>query len=181
MDAGTFDRLKRVRERHPTEYGKVCQILLAISFCRLGFKRVVERSVQGVDIDVSEHSTFPNFSIEVKTTLSDTVQIGQKDIKGLEIKAKDGYEAAFAVLRLGLFSDWLIAKAKGIPDGDIMIGRLETRAIPNLQNEINQEFPHVVTDYAGEILKKRTSEVQAYLQRCLANEKHKAVQKGDGA
>jgi len=179
MDAATFYRLKRISERHPREFGKICQILLAICFCRLGFRRVVERSVQGVDIDISDHLTFPNFSIEVKTTLNNTVQIGQKDIKGLEIKAKDGYETAFAVLRLGLLSDWIIAKAKGILAGEILIGRFETRVIRGLQNEVNGEFPHVVGDYANEILRKRTTQVQAYLQKCLANEKQKAVRKGE--
>src|SRR5438445_13347170 len=98
MDAATYDRLQRIRKRHPSEFGKVCQILLAISCCRLGFTRVIERSVQGVDIDASEHTTLPNFSIEVKTTLTDKVQIGQKDIEGLAAKAKDGYETVFAGL-----------------------------------------------------------------------------------
>lgn len=181
MDTATFDMLKRMRERHPTEFGKVCQILLAMSFCRLGFRRVVERSVQGVDIDISDHSTWHNFSIEVKTTLDNTVQIEEKDVEGLEIKAKDGYETAYAVLRLGLFSDWIIAKAKGIPACEIRIGRLETRAIPSLQNELNGEFPRVVAEYAMEILKKPRNEVQAYLQECLIYEKQKVVQRGGGA
>ncbi|MBI4456893.1 MAG: hypothetical protein HY644_13485 [Acidobacteria bacterium] len=181
MDAATFDWLERIRGRHPTEFGKACQILLAISFCHLGFGRVVERSVQGVDIDISDHPTLPNFSIEVKTTLNDTLQIGHKDIKGLEMRAKDGYETAFAVLRLGLLSDWIIARAKGIPAGGIPIGRLETRALPNLQNELNRVFPQVVADYAREILRKQRNEVQVYLQRSLANEKQKAVRKGEGA
>lgn len=73
MDTVTFDSLNEIHARHPKEFGKVCQILLAIAFYRLGFRRVVERSVQGVDIDISDHATFTPFSIEVKTTIYNTV------------------------------------------------------------------------------------------------------------
>src|SRR6266851_2418971 len=50
---------------------------------RAGFGRVVERSVQGVDIDASGHPSFPNFSIEVKTTVDVKVHLARKDIDGL--------------------------------------------------------------------------------------------------
>ena len=88
MDPTTFDNLQEIRRRHPIEFGKICQILLAIACVRVGFRRVVERCVQGVDIDAGEHATFPNLSIEVKTTLSGKIHIGQKDIEGLAGRAK---------------------------------------------------------------------------------------------
>ncbi len=173
MEVATFDWLNRMRSRHAKEFGKACQLLVAISFCRAGFHRIDERSVQGVDLDIGYHGAFPNFALEVKTTEHDKVKIGEKDVDGLAAKAQDGYKTAFVVLRLGLLSDWVVAKAKGLCAGEIPIGRLEARAIPDLQKELNREFPHVVADYAPELLKKPTGEAQEYLQACLAIEKRK--------
>src|SRR5438045_6882388 len=86
MDPATFDNLQEIRRRHPIEFGKICQILLAIACVRVGFRRVVERCVQGVDIDAGEHATFPNLAIEVKTTLSG------KGITGLRAEESSRYE-----------------------------------------------------------------------------------------
>jgi hypothetical protein len=176
LDPLTFDLLERIRHRHKTEFGKICQILLAISFCKLGFKQVVEKSVQGVDIDINDHPIFPKLSIEVKTTAENTVIIEPKDVQGLKVKEKEGYEIAYAVLRLGVLSDWIIAKGKGIPAGKIAIGRLQRREISDLQNKIREVFPEVVAKYQNEILQKSNKNVLNYLQTCLSKEKEKAAQ-----
>lgn len=180
MDAATFDCVKNIQEhlntrsRKDNGFGKACQLLLAITFCRLGFQ-VQNHCSEGVDIDIWDHYQFPHFSIEVKTTIKNTVQLGKKDVEEWEKKAREGYETAFAVLRIELLSEWLIAKAKGIPAGNIPLGRLQVRAIPELQNEVNLEFPLVVAKYGTEILKRQTEDALTYLDKCLEKEKQTAV------
>jgi hypothetical protein len=170
MAVSTFHWLKEIRNQHRREFGKGCQLLVAISFCRIGFNRVSVQLVQGVDLELDIHSTFPKFALEVKTTQNDRVLVAKKDVEGLAAKANDGYEIGLAVLRLGLLSDWVIAKANHLSAGTIPIGRLETRAVVELQRELNQQFPQVLAQYAAEILKAQRGEVQEYLQSRLAIE-----------
>ena len=186
MQSVTIDSLKKIQQylsngsRKDSGFGKICQVLLAITFCRLGFQ-VKNHSSQGVDIDIWNHSTFPNFSIEVKTTIKNTVHLGDKDLKDWNKKASEGYETAFAVLQIKLLSDWIIAPAKGIRPGTIQIVRLQSKAqaMPELQNEVNQTFPKVVADYVGEIQNMPTEEILVYLEKCLDKEKLKLLTRVD--
>ncbi|WP_373525208.1 hypothetical protein [Nostoc sp.] len=148
MDVYTYDALKKIslhlnaKSKKDNGFGKTCQILLAITFCRLGFK-VENYLSQGVDIDIWNHSQYPNFSVEVKTTIKGTVQLGEKDVEGLRKKEYEGYKTAFAVLLRDSLSGWLIVNAKGIKYGNIPLTRLNTptRVLPDLQKEVNQVFP----------------------------------------
>lgn len=184
MDASTFNHLTKIqqhlnsRSRKDNGFGKTCQIFLAITFCRLGFQ-VENYSSQGVDIDSWNHPYFPNLSIEVKTTTKHTVTLGQKDVDGLKKKAREGYEPIFAVLRLELLSNWIIAKAKGIKAGNHPVGRLQTsvRAIPELQDQVNQEFYRVVNDYGAIVLDIPAEEVLTDLDKYLDRERQKVVPK----
>ncbi|OLT58014.1 hypothetical protein [Moorena bouillonii] len=185
MDASTLNHLSSIkqhlnsRSRKDNGFGKTCQIFLAITFCRLGFQ-VENYSSQGVDIDSWNHSYFPNISIEVKTTTKHTVTLGQKDVDGLKKKAREGYEPIFAVLRLELLSSWIIAKAKGIKAGNHPLGRLQTsvRAMPELQDQVNQIFSRVVNDYGAIVSSIPAEEVLTYLDKCLDREKLKVLPKG---
>ncbi|OYD15444.1 hypothetical protein CH330_05685 [candidate division WOR-3 bacterium JGI_Cruoil_03_51_56] len=177
MDYESCEMLKAIRSRHPSEFGKACQVLLAITCCRLGFRNVVERRSQGVDIDARSHPAFADYSFEVKTTHSSSVSIGTKDVEGLEAKAKDSFRTAYAVLRPGLLSDWIIAGSKGIPAGNIPLGRFEARELPDIQCQVRRVFPHVLKEHAAEILRIARNEVQGYLQKCLADEKRKCRQR----
>jgi hypothetical protein len=92
-------QLQTIRSVHPKNAGKIFQTLLAITFCRLDF-RVKNHLSQGVDIDIWNHPSLSNFSIEVKSTTTDTVWLYQKDFQDWEKKLVEGYRIAFAVLRL---------------------------------------------------------------------------------
>lgn len=184
MDVATFDSLKNIQEylktksRKDNGFGKTCHILLAITFCRLGFQ-VENYSSQGVDIDIWNHSEFPKFSIEVKTTSKNTVQLGEKDVEGLKKKATEGYEPAFAIMRIDLLSNWIFAKGKGIRSGNIPLGRLQTthQAIPDLQEQVNGKFPQVVADYISKIQETPPEDVLNCLDKWLEKEKKTAVLK----
>ena len=184
MDSVTFDYLKAIgqhlnkKSKKDNGFGKTCQILLAIAFCRLGYQ-VKNHCSEGVDIDIWHPSNSSSYSIEVKTTSKNTVQLGHKDVEDWEKKSREGYETAFAVLRIELLSDWIIAQAKGIPTGNIPLGRLQSRAIPQLQEEVKAKFPEVLADYASNILNMPQEDVLAYLDKCLEKEKKNSVARTD--
>jgi hypothetical protein len=182
MDVYTYDTLKKIwlhlnaQSKKDNGFGKACQILLAITFCRLGFK-VENYFSQGVDIDIWDHSQYPKFSVEVKTTIKGTVQLGEKDVEGLKKKEGEGYKTAFAVLPINSLSGWLIVNAKGIKYGNIPLTRLNTptRVLPDLQKEVNQVFLKVIADYESEILRSVSGDILMYLEKNLQKEKINAV------
>lgn len=159
MDASAFNLLDQIRKKHGTgDFGKVAQKLLAIVFCRLGYSHIEERGVQGVDIDVGKDGA--KYAVEVKTTGSDAVTIEEKDVSGLQRRAKDGYSPAFAILKISLLSDWVIASAENILPGKVRIGRFSTQRILPLADEVNKSFSCVVMDYGQQILEARRSQAQ---------------------
>lgn len=97
----------------------------------------------------------------------------------MQVRNRDGYETAFAILRLGLLSEWIIAKAKSIPAGDIRIGRFEVHAIRDLQDRVNEAFPSVVADHARELLMKRTAEVEEALLAGRILERYEETGRGE--
>lgn len=184
MDSVTFDNLKAIgqhlnkKSKKDNGFGKTCQILLAITFCRLGYQ-VKNHCSEGVDIDIWHPSKSSSYSIEVKTTSKNTVRLAEKDVEDWEKKSREGYETAFAVLRIELLSNWIVAPAKGIRAGNMPLGRLQNRAIPQLQEEVNGKFPEVLADYATNILNKPQEDVLAYLDKCLEKEKKNFVARAD--
>jgi len=172
MDAVAFHLLWEIREKHKTsDFGKVAQKLLAICFCRLGYTHIEERGVQGVDLDVGKGAA--KLAIEVKTTDGDGITIGEKDVSGLQRRAEDGYVPAYAILKVSLLSDWVIASARNILPGNLRIGRFSTQCIQPLQNEINQSFGSVVRDYGREILEAHRGQAQWIADKSLQAEKRK--------
>jgi hypothetical protein len=177
MDAVAFHLVEQIRKRHGTgEFGKVAQKLLAIVFCRLGFSHIEERGVQGVDIDVGNDGA--KYAVEVKTTARDTVVVGEKDVSGLLRRAEDGYRPAFAVLRVGLLSDWLISSAENINPGTVRVGRFTTQPIQSLQYDVNRLFATVVKDYGQRILEAQRSQAQAVAHKFLETERLRLAASG---
>lgn len=165
-------QLQTIHSVHPKNAGKIFQTLLAITFCRLDF-RVKNHLSQGVDIDIWNHPSLSNFSIEVKSTTTDTVWLYPKDFQDWEKKLAEGYTIAFAVLRLDTTTDWAIAPAQRIRAGKNFVIRFQSFAIRELQTAVTEEYPNVVATYAEEIYLKPSSEVLTYLTRCLEKEQKK--------
>src|SRR5262245_8749391 len=100
MSVRVYDYLTQVRDGFgPRECGKICQKLLAISFRMAGCNHVVERGVQGVDVDACSPDG-EKYTIEVKTTVNNQVALQPKDVEGLcQRRHQDGYQPVLAVLR----------------------------------------------------------------------------------
>src|SRR5262249_33730563 len=147
------------------DFGKVAQKLLAIVFCRLGYEHIEERGVQGVDIDAA--SGEEKYAVEVKTTAGDEGMIGQKDVDGLQRRIQDGYEPIFAVLKIGILSDWIVASAKNVQVGVARLGRLSVDCVQALQDEVNRYFGPIVMEYGPRLLAAPRGRAQFVAERFL--------------
>lgn len=161
--------LVRLHERHPSEFGKIVQKLLALTFQELGFELIEERAVQGVDIDVIRQDTGERFSFEVKTSQGREVHIGSKDIEGLRSRQVDGYDTYFAVLCMPFcFSDgWIIFSSRGIKEGNYNAVRLVGKRFRELSEEINGAFPLVLKKVGEELISRPGGTALRYLKEKL--------------
>ena len=163
MKVKTYSSLHSLHEKYgPREFGKICQKLLAIAFCLAGYGHVVERGVQGVDVDAAQDGK-GRLSVEVKTTVKDSVVFGVKDRKGLLARAKDGYRPLLAVLQIGPLSEWYLADASTLRVGKLRVESLRPVRLSELEKEISPRFEESVNEHYVAILQGG----QSYLDKVL--------------
>lgn len=143
------------------EFGKLSQKLLAITFRRAGFVHVVERGVQGVDLDAAGGEA--KYSTEVKTTINQAIMFEAKDMAGLKARSCDGYHPLLAALRLSPLSDWLLADAKHLVAGLFLIDQLRPYRRRDLEDHLRPLFALVV----GEHAERAMTGAQTYLDVVL--------------
>jgi len=144
MRVDIYEKLEKIHKIYgPREFGKICQKLLAIAFQIAGYDHIVERGVQGVDVDAASNDK-TKYAIEVKTTTSTAVCFEQKDADGLQGRKEDHYHPVLAALRLDILSDWIFAKADKIRPGSIYIDLLRPLRMKELENEISHFFNQAV-------------------------------------
>ena len=162
MKTETYDKLKKLHLQYkPQEFGKICQKLLAISFQKVGYSHIIERSIQGVDIDVANEKG-EKYAIEVKTSVNNSVIFETKDAYGLQQRKKDGYQPVLAALELKMFSSWAFIKANDLKPGKHHINLLVPR-IYELEDIINPLFDQAVKEHFKDTLDKG----QKYLNEIL--------------
>jgi len=154
MESTTFERLQRIRKRFgPGVFGKIAQKLLAIAFFEAGFAHIVERGVQGVDIDAAKPDG-PKYAIEVKTTEGDAIVISQENIDAIRSRASDDYVPLVAALRLQMFEDWILANVplSELRPGALPIARLRAYRMMELETSIRTTFEAVVSQHLEGVL-----------------------------
>ena len=148
MQRATYECLKELHERYGArEFGKLCQKFLALAYRRAGFGHVVERGVQGVDVDAAGGEA--KYATEVKTTINHSIAFQDKDVAGLEARKCDGYHPLLAALRLSPLSDWLLADAEHLQAGVFALDQLRPYRRRDLEDTIRPLFA-VVVDEHGE-------------------------------
>jgi hypothetical protein len=158
-----YHALKDLHARHGArEFGKIVQKLLAVTFRLAGFHRIVERGVQGVDVDAVGDSA-ERYATEVKTTQKDAVPFGAKDRDGLVSRQQDGYHPLLAVLRLSPLSDLFLVHTSTLRCGRLQIASLRPFRFHELEARLRPWFDRAVLEhfegaYAGS---------QYYLDRVL--------------
>ena len=154
MNTSTFQRLRKIRDKFgPGIFGKIAQKLLAIAFYEAGFHHVVERGVQGVDIDAAKEDT-TRYTLEVKTTEGQNVPVSKENIGALKDRAKDGYIPLLAVLRMQMFEDWLFAAVplERLQPGSVALSRLRSYRLSSLEACIRPKFEQIVNEHWSNVL-----------------------------
>ena len=174
MRTTTFKHLERIRNKFgPGIFGKIAQKLLALAMYDAGFCHVVERGVQGVDIDVAETGG-KKYAMEVKTTDKNNIPLSKENIEALKDRANDGYSPMVAALRMQLFEDWLFANVplSVLKPGTFHLSRLRAYRVQDLESLIRPVFEAVVNEHIGGVL----SGGEHYLNQVLAQKREQALQ-----
>lgn len=108
MKYQTHEKLEKLRAEVGKEYGKLVQKLLAIAFLETDVKKLVERSSQGIDLQLEIAGE--RYVFEVKTSEGDSIRLGAKDLEGLDRHVEERAKAYWAVLINGPFEDWILAR-----------------------------------------------------------------------
>lgn len=139
--------LKHLHTRHGArEFGKIVQKLLAIGFRFAGFDHVVERGVQGVDVD-AVGKPGERYATEVKTTQKEAVPFATKDINGLAARQQDGYHPLLAVLRLAPLSELFLVHTATLRCGRLQIASLRPYRFHELEGRLQPCFVRAVLEH----------------------------------
>ncbi len=165
MNISTYSSLTKLRQIYgPHIFGKICQKFVALAFRRGGCQHIVEREVQGVDIDAVSIE-LGRLAVEIKTTIGDAVVYQKKDADCLRSRINDGYKPIFGVLRLSLFSDWYFVNAKQLTPGTFPLTHLRALRCRKLSQWLSPLFDDVVEKYYFETRQNS----QNYLDEVLNN------------
>jgi hypothetical protein len=147
MHTTTYHLLRQLHARHgPRAFGKICQKFVALAFRHGGCDHVVERGVQGVDVDAA-WSPDQKYATEVKTTENSSVAFMQKDAEGLASRMKDGYQPLLGVLRLSPLSSWFLVDATNLKAKNWRLEALRPYRCLNLETQLRPLFDGVVEKY----------------------------------
>ena len=151
MKHEVYRRLSELSEVSDKEYGKLVQKLLAIAFCKAGAIRLIERSIQGIDLEV----TLPDkrqIAVEVKTAQDQSVKFGKKDLDGLANQIEAGLEPYFAVLGSELLDEWVLARYyvdEIKPNQQYRLTQLRAYRDKELEESIRDHFDEAVIEYTN--------------------------------
>src|SRR5262245_30961700 len=145
----TYRLLKALHRQHGArEFGKISQKLLAIAYRSAGFSHVIERGVQGVDVDAAGDFG-EKYATEVKTTEKNFIVFRHKDKAGLAARRRDGYQPLLAIFGLRPLSGWQFVYAENLRVGSLLIGSvplenrhhlLEDRIDPHFKDAVSMHF-----------------------------------------
>lgn len=140
-----FDLLEKLEKNFgASEFGRICQVFLAISLKKAGYK-VRSQLVARPDITARKNSEI--YIIEAKAPVQEKVTIKKEDLEGI----KDlGGKPVFAIL---LYPEvepkWIILDAEKLHPGRFQKRYLKeiSVGIESLEQEINKIFIEIVEEY----------------------------------
>lgn len=148
MNIQTLGRLRKLRDKFGSgPFGKIAQKLLALSFREIGFTHIVERSVEGVDIDIAGEAG--EFTLEVKTTDGSSISLSANNVEDLRKRARDDYLPVIAALQLAVFEKWILAQVPldELSPGQMPIYRLRAYRMRDMENSLDPAFDRVVAKH----------------------------------
>jgi hypothetical protein len=150
MRPKTHQALQNLRSKAGKEYGKLIQKLLAIALLETDVEALVERSIQGIDLDVRIAGRA--YAFEVKTSEGDDISLARKDLDGLERQRREGAQAYIAMLPGGRLGEWIFARYN---PGELATGRklssfqLRPYRDRELEQRVHSAFEAVVEQHVA--------------------------------
>lgn len=121
--------------------GRIFQLMLSLTLLRLGFK-IIECKLSGRP-DIEAIKNLRRYSIEVKISKTDYIILKNTDLNGVMI---ENFTPIIAVFWYNLINPkWLILDAKQLRSGKLYIPTLESNSIKKLENDVNEEFPSILS------------------------------------
>ena len=165
MKHEAYEKLELLRADVGREYGKLVQKLLAIAFLETGADKLVERSTQGIDLELEiagERLVF-----EVKTSESASVRLSPKDLEGLDRLVRDRARVYIAVLVGGPLEDWIFARYHPgeFPAGkDLTSFPFRAHRDRELEQRITTAFERALAAHTHTAITRRQSGLDEVLQ-----------------
>ena len=160
-------RLQEISTAKGQEYGKIVQKLLAIAFLAAGAKRLTERSTQGIDLEI-ELADGRRLAMEVKTSQSEKVSFGTKDVKGLCERQCEGKTPYLALLGPRTLDDWIFARfvdGEILPNRDYALTALRAYRDADLEDSVREPFAAAVVEHATAAIEGGQAALDAVLRR----------------
>lgn len=129
--------MEELLQKHgPSEFGRICQILLGLTLKEMGFKICLFQLAGRPDIVVLRENE--GYAFEVKAQIGTEVIIKEEDLKGV---VDSGYQPILAILSYPeIETKWLILDARSLRAGKFNKISLERHSIRTLEENINKEF-----------------------------------------
>jgi Holliday junction resolvase len=154
MNYEVFRQLEKIRKKHgPQEFGRICQVLLELTFQEIGF-RTRGRSVERPDISAERGPE--SYAIEVKAPSGTSVSIDENDLDGLKDFENKGINPAIAVLAFRPNPAWLLLNARKLRPGKHNVTALRLYSLAELEKEIDNAFPGILSRYLDLAMTKKS-------------------------
>lgn len=135
-----FIELEKLNKKYgPRQFGQICQIFLALTLIKIGFKIPVFNTVGRPDMEAILENE--RYSIEVKTGDKE-IGLTDKDVDSIR---KPRYEPVLAVFTYpDLECSWIMASAMTLSSGTFYKSELKELSIRSLDKRVNKAFRDVV-------------------------------------
>lgn len=150
MNADAHQKLRALSAERGKEYGKLVQKLLAIALLESGADALIDRSTQGIDLEVTVAGR--QLALEVKTCEGGTLSLGKKDLDGLDRQHAEGLETYIPVLGDRSTDDWIFVRYTPgeLPSAkQLSLFKLRAYRDHDLESRIAKEFERAVLKHAA--------------------------------
>lgn len=140
----TFTLLSELEKKHgASEFGRICQILLGLTFKELGF-HVPICQLSGRP-DMRAEKGRERYEIEIKAPVGNEITLKDDDLESVKVH---GYKHIIATLTYPEpESKWIAVDADKLEAGKLPKSYLLLHSIKELEKQINRTFPEVIKKY----------------------------------
>jgi hypothetical protein len=125
--------------------GKIIQGLLELAFHEAGYRLIEERMSEGIDFDVEERNgNGKRYSFEARTTTNATVCVKDEDLRQMDLRIRDGYQAGIAALRVSPGCSWIFVQRAWLLPSSLRISIGTSPSWNSLADQINGKFDSVL-------------------------------------